>query len=78
MYDLINKKIINKLKIKFEEEYYVPLMLMSDYMYIVKTNGGNYDLYIWDYKKDVTSENMVSYSNSKDKMLITIYDDYIE
>lgn len=46
VYDLINKKIINKLKIKFEEEYYVPLMLMSDYMYIVETNGDNYNLYI--------------------------------
>ncbi len=68
VYDLINKKIINKLNIKFEEEYYVPLMLMSEYMYIVGTNGDNYDLYIWDYKKDVTSENMVSYSNSKDKI----------
>ena len=51
-YDLVNKKIINKIKVNFEDEYYVPIMSISNYMYIVGSNGENYDLYIWDYKKE--------------------------
>lgn len=68
VYDLVNKKIINKIKVNFEDEYYVPIMSISNYMYIVGTNGENYDLYIWDYKKDNINENMISYSNAKNKI----------
>lgn len=68
VYNLANKKIFNKLKIEFEHEYYVPIMILSDYMYIVSTNGEKSDVYLWDFKKDTLNENMLTYINSKNKI----------
>ncbi len=68
VYDIEQKKIINKLKLNLMDEDFVPLLIINDLVYIVTTNGVNYDLYIWDYNKDTLSEDMITYNNTKDKI----------
>lgn len=68
VYDIEQKKIINKLKLNLMDEEFVPLLIINDLVYIVTTNGVNYDLYIWNYNKDTLSEDMITYNNTKDKI----------
>lgn len=65
IYDLENNKILNKINLELNTKEYILLQILNDLAYIVVTDGTSYDLYVWDYNKNVINENMKERNISK-------------
>lgn len=65
IYDLENNKIFNKISLELNSKEYILLQILNDLAYIVVTDGISYDLYIWDYNKNIINENMKERNISK-------------